>query len=104
KVIVDTIDISFGGNFRPILPAGINTSDPIALQIDADHDYYLMVHGIYPGIYSLYSMEFSGGLCDLYSGAMSVSDVNFIGVSPIQTPTVAGGLLTGNWLYAWQAV
>ncbi len=103
KIIVDTTNISFGGNFSPTLPAGINTSDSIALQIDAEHDYYVMVHGVYPGVYALYSMVFSGGLCDLYSGGMSEGVTNLIGVSPIQTPTVANGELSGNWLYAWQA-
>ncbi len=103
KIIVDTTNISFGGNFSPTLPAGINTSDSIALQIDAEHDYYVMVHGVYPGVYALYSMAFSGGLCDLYSGGMSGGATNLIGVSPIQTPTVANGELSGNWLYAWQA-
>lgn len=41
---IDSTPISFGASFTPTFAPGVNVSDAIAVSIDNDHDYYVIVH------------------------------------------------------------
>ncbi len=41
---IDTnVTVTFGGNATPTLPLGQSVSDPISLQVDTDHDYWIAI-------------------------------------------------------------
>lgn len=41
---LDSAAVRFGGSLTPTIAAGYHLSDSIALQLDSDHDYYLLFH------------------------------------------------------------
>lgn len=41
---IDSTALTFGGSATPTLPIGRTLSDPINMQLDTEHDYYILMH------------------------------------------------------------
>jgi hypothetical protein len=42
NTVTDSTAVTFGSSATPTMSAGMNTSDPISLALDVDHDYYVI--------------------------------------------------------------
>jgi hypothetical protein len=84
--VIDSTAVTFGGSASPTMAAGLNTSDAIALALDAQHDYYVMAYndsgdssyfGISPAFGDSYSS--AEGLIGGYIGGGDYTAVNPVG-------------------------
>ena len=97
--VVDFTPITFGGSPTPTLALGYHTSDSIALQIDAAHDYYFMAWSSYPQTGVVTGLNASGA--GYFGGNMGDGTSNLTSTSPIQNPTVVNQ--KGSWVARWQS-
>jgi hypothetical protein len=42
NTVIDSTAVTFGSSATPTMSAGMNTSDPISLALDVNHDYYVI--------------------------------------------------------------
>jgi hypothetical protein len=100
--VIDSTAVTFGGSATPTMSAGLNTSDAINLQLDANHDYYIMgfndsgdssYFGISPAFGDSYSS--AEGLIGGYIGGGDYTASNPIG---------SGGSFSPGFGCPWDAV
>jgi hypothetical protein len=108
--VIDYTPITWGGTQNPTMSTGLNTSDPVALQIDTAHDYWFMAYSVHQTgklMYSYvaqYGTNSEGGVITGGTGQTSpyFNDYTNGAVGSPNTivpPNTAYGL----WLSPWQA-